>query len=265
MDWTGNGLPALLCAALAAVAGLGIPALIGRLPEPEPDPADEPGARDEAAPDDEPIDHALVEGSVAAEAAEPKELYLDIARLPGLAWKAAIASGVIGALLGASQGWSWSLLFLLPLAPIGVALAIIDWRTKLLPIRLVMPTYLLTIVLVLVAFAATRDTDDLIRAGLGWLVSGGLYVVLWFIYPRGMGYGDVRLSGVLGIALGFLGWSQLLTGVYAGFLIGGVGGGLLAALKLHGRKSFPFGPFMLIGALVGVLWGVPIVDRLVGA
>ena len=70
-----------------------------------------------------------------------------------------------------------------------------------------------------------------------------------------MGYGDVRLSGVLGIALGYLGWAELLTGVYAGFLIGGVGGLLLSALRIVDRKAYPFGPFMLVGALVGVLAG----------
>ncbi len=93
------------------------------------------------------------------------------------------------------------------------------------------------------------------RAGLGWLLAGGVFLLLWLIYPRGLGYGDVRLSGVLGIALGYLGWGELLVGVYGGFLLGGVGGGLLAVSRLVDRKAFPFGPFMLVGALVGVAWG----------
>ncbi len=73
--------------------------------------------------------------------------------------------------------------------------------------------------------------------------------MLWFVYPRGMGYGDVRLSGVLGIALGLprLG-AQLVLGIYAGFLLGGVGGLLLSLLRLVDRKAYPFGPFMLAGA-----------------
>ena len=70
-----------------------------------------------------------------------------------------------------------------------------------------------------------------------------------------MGYGDVRLAGLLGIALGWLGWSELLTGVYAGFLLGGVGGLALSLLRLVDRRAYPFGPFMLLGALVGVLAG----------
>ena len=136
-----------------------------------------------------------------------------------------------------------------------MALAIIDWRTRLLPTRVIAPTYVVLIALVLVCAAITRDTDDLVRAGWGWLVSGGLFLALWLVHPRGLGYGDVRLSGVLGIALGYLGWGPLLVGVYAGFLLGGVGGGLLSLARVVERRAIPFGPFMLVGALVGVVAG----------
>ena len=76
--------------------------------------------------------------------------------------------------------------------------------------------------------------------------------------------GDVRLSGVLGLVLGYLGWGPLLVGVYAGFLLGGVGGGLLTLLRVVDRKAYPFGPFMLLGALVGVLWGSSIGELYIG-
>ena len=112
-------------------------------------------------------------------------------------------------------------------------------------------------VAVLAALAAWSEGDVglLVGAGLGWLVAGGTFFLLWFIYPRGMGYGDVRLSGVLGIALGYLGWGELLVGVYAGFVVGAVGGLGLSLLRIVDRKAYPFGPFMLIGAVVGVVLG----------
>jgi leader peptidase (prepilin peptidase) / N-methyltransferase len=110
-------------------------------------------------------------------------------------------------------------------------------------------------VLAVLASALSVDWDSLLRAFMGWVVAGGLFVLLWFIYPKGMGYGDVRLSGVLGIALGWLGWAELLVGVYSGFLLGAFGGGLLALLRIVDRKRYPFGPFMLAGAVVGVLLG----------
>jgi leader peptidase (prepilin peptidase)/N-methyltransferase len=109
--------------------------------------------------------------------------------------------------------------------------------------------------MVLVAAVLEWDWQGLARAGMGWLLMGGVFVLLWVVYPAGMGYGDVRLSGMLGLALGHLGWQQLLVGSYSGFLIGGVGGAVLAVLKIVERKRFPFGPFMLLGALLGVAAG----------
>ena len=226
---------AATAALLCALAGLLVPALTARIPEPPADPADD--VDDGTGP------------------REPKEPYAVIAATRGLAGRAALLSGVAGALVGWSLGWAWPLLFLLPLVPVGVALAIIDWRTRLLPTRVIAPTYVVLIALVLVCAAITRDTDDLVRAGWGWLVSGGLFLVLWLAHPRGLGYGDVRLSGVLGIALGYLGWGPLLVGVYAGFLLGGVGGGLLSLTGLVERRAIPFGPFMLAGALLGIVVG----------
>jgi leader peptidase (prepilin peptidase)/N-methyltransferase len=123
------------------------------------------------------------------------------------------------------------------------------------------PTTLALAALVVVTWAIDGDTDDLIRAGWGFLIAYGTFFVLWFVYPKGLGYGVVRLAGVLGLALGYLGWGELLLGLYAGFLLGGVGGGLLSVLKVVQRKAFPFGPFMVAGALAGVLWGGWLVGR----
>lgn len=237
MEWAAD--TAAVTALVGAVGGALVPRLIGRIPEPDELP--EPITPDEP----------------------PKEPYADIATRPGLAWRGALASGVIAGLVGLGVGWVWPLLFLVPLVPVSVALSVVDWRTRLLPTWVIKPTYLVLIALVGVCWVVTRDTDDLIRAGWGWLVAGGLFALLWFIHPRGMGYGDVRLSGIIGISLGYLGWGPLLVGVYAGFLFGGVGGGLLSLLRIVERKGFPFGPFMLVGALVGVLFGAELGSGLV--
>ena len=225
------------CAALCGAGSALAPRLIALVPEPEADP--------DAGPD-----------------APTKEAYADIAALPSLAWKAAVAGGIAGAVLGGQVGWGWPLLFLVPLVPVLVALAVVDWRTHLLPTKVVWPTTLATAALVVVTWAVTGDTEDLVRAGWGFLIAYGTFYVLWFVYPKGLGFGDVRLAGVLGLALGYLGWGELLVGLYAGFLLGGVGGGLLSVIRVVERKAFPFGPFMVVGALLGVLWGAPLLDRL---
>jgi len=256
-----------LVTGLAGVAAGGlVPRMIAWLPEPEPDQPD---------PAEADVDTALVTDADAdadaepdapaepVEAEEPKELYADIAARPGLAWQAAVASGVCAAALGLVFGWNLSLLVVLPLVPVSVALAVVDWRTRLLPTRLIAPSYLVTVVAVLVVWLVdSRSPYDLERTALGWLVYGGMFFLLWFIYPRGLGYGDVRLAGVLGLALGWVGWAELLLGIWAGLLLGGILGGLLS-LVLR-RRDYPFGPFMLIGALLGVVLGQPVVSALYG-
>jgi leader peptidase (prepilin peptidase)/N-methyltransferase len=74
-----------------------------------------------------------------------------------------------------------------------------------------------------------------------------------------MGFGDVKLAGILGLYLGWMGWGELIVGAFFGFLLGGVVGGVLMATKRANRKSaIPFGPFMLAGALLAILVGGPI-------
>jgi leader peptidase (prepilin peptidase)/N-methyltransferase len=240
---------AVVAGAAGLASGLLVPWMIARLPEPEPDEEQQDSERSE-------------EGGGAAPG-ESKELYADIGALPGLAWRAALASGVSAAAIGLMLGWDVSLLVVLPLVPIGVALAVIDWRTRLLPTRLIAPAYAVTVVAVLVAWMVdSRDVQDLGRTALGWLIYGGMFFLLWFIYPRGLGYGDVRLSGVLGLALGWVGWAELLLGIWSGLLLGGILGGLLSLVTR--RRDYPFGPFMLAGALLGVVLGQPVMSALYG-
>jgi len=212
--------PALVGAAVTAVsAGVLLPPWVRALPEPEePDPGKTP--------------------------------YAELGQ--GVAPLYAVAGAVTGGVIAGAVGWAWSLLFLLPLAALGVALAHIDFRTRLLPKRLVRPAYPVLVVLLLVAALLDGSVDGLVRAAWGWLVAGVLYWCLWR-FTRGMGYGDVRLSGLLGLALGYLGWSTLAVGIYAGFVVGVLGWGVLRVTRLVRDRHFAFGPFMLIGAGAGVV------------
>jgi leader peptidase (prepilin peptidase)/N-methyltransferase len=71
-----------------------------------------------------------------------------------------------------------------------------------------------------------------------------------------MGFGDVKLAGVLGAYLGWLGWSQLAVGAFMGFLLGGLGGIVLMLAGRAGRKSMiPYGPYMIVGAWGAILAG----------
>ncbi len=250
---------ALLGAVVAGAGGLLVPRLIARVPPWEPPPPEE--SEDAVTEADATVD-ALDDRTTGEP--EPPEPFTDIAALPGLAWRCGVAGVLVGALLGAALGWEWSWVLWVPFVPVYLALAVIDWRTRLLPTYLIWPTLLVLVALALVGWAVTGDGHAVVRAGLGFVTCFAFYFLLWLVYPRGLGFGDVRLSGPLGIALGWAGWGQVLVGVYAGFLLGGLIGGLLALAKVVERKGFPFGPFMLLGAVIGLLWGDSLWSGLVG-
>ena len=86
------------------------------------------------------------------------------------------------------------------------------------------------------------------------LVVFGLFAALF--YMGGMGGGDVKLAGIVGMYLGYIGWGALAVGAFAAFLLGGLYGIALLILRRAGAKSrIPFGPWMLLGAWVGIFAG----------
>lgn len=142
------------------------------------------------------------------------------------------------------------------LMAVGMALALIDLDVKRLPDVLTLPSYGVGIVLLGIAAAANGAGWPFARALIGMAALFAFYFVIALIQPRGMGFGDVKLSGVLGLYLGWLGWGSLLVGAFMAFFIGGIVSIGLVLFAGAGRKTkVPFGPFMLLGALVGILWG----------
>jgi len=142
------------------------------------------------------------------------------------------------------------------LAAISVTLALIDIDTHRLPNAIVLPSYAVGLVLLAASALVGGDPGRLGTALLGMAIAAVAYGLLWFVYPAGMGLGDVKLAGVLGLFLGFLGWGPLVVGLFAPFLLGGIFAIGLVVLRRAGRKSgIPFGPWMLAGAWVGVFAG----------
>jgi leader peptidase (prepilin peptidase) / N-methyltransferase len=167
-----------------------------------------------------------------------------------------LATGLVFAAMAIRLGFDPALPAFLYLGAVGVALAMIDVDVKRLPDVIVLPSYVVSVVLLGVATLVDGASDEALRALIGMVALYAFYFVLAFIYPAGMGFGDVKLAGVLGLYLGWLGWAELLCGAFLGFLYGGVVGLLLMLVRRAGRKSMiPFGPFMLIGAFTAILWG----------
>ncbi|MEU9533857.1 A24 family peptidase [Streptomyces sp. NPDC048213] len=169
---------------------------------------------------------------------------------------APLVTALACAALARSTGTRPELAVWLVLAPVGVLLASIDHRVHRLPDVLTLPAAGAAAVLLGPAALLPEHAGSWLSALLGGLVLGGFYFLLFLINPDGMGLGDVKLALSLGTVLGWYGWAVVFAGGFAGFLFGAVYGLALVVLRRAGRKTgIPFGPFMIAGAFLGLLFG----------
>lgn len=173
---------------------------------------------------------------------------------------------ITGLLAGLGGAAAVLLVPTLSLAPAWVALAWIaapivrtDLARHRIPDLLNVAAFIAGAVLLLVP----GDLAAYGRAWLGALAVTAAMLALALIGPSGLGMGDVKLAPTLGLYLGYLGWSAVLAGVVAGFVLGALAalGLLLRAVLARTplgetlRRALPFGPFLLLGTLVGLASG----------
>jgi leader peptidase (prepilin peptidase)/N-methyltransferase len=141
------------------------------------------------------------------------------------------------------------------LAAVGVALAIIDIQHQRLPDALTLTSYPVALVLLgLAALGTAHGARHFADALIGMAAMGLFYLLQALIYPAGLGWGDVKLSGLIGLYLGWLGAAAVVEGLLAGYLLAALAGIALLATRRATRKSqLPFGPFMLAGALIAIV------------
>ncbi|MBC7592560.1 MAG: prepilin peptidase [Kineosporiaceae bacterium] len=139
------------------------------------------------------------------------------------------------------------------LAAVSVALALIDIDVHKLPNAIVLPAYAVGAVLLSSASIVSGEYSVLLRAGIAMAALFLAYFLMAFLYPAGMGLGDVKLAGVLGLYLGWVGWGAVIVGALGAFILGGIYAFVLILGKRANRKSgIPFGPWMLVGAWLGI-------------
>jgi leader peptidase (prepilin peptidase)/N-methyltransferase len=175
----------------------------------------------------------------------------------------AVSSGALCGGLAARLGADAALAAYAVLAISLVAMSAVDLERFIIPNRILYPTASVVVPVLVIASAVDHRWGSLWRAALAAAVAFVAFLAVHLAVPHGMGFGDVRLSGLLGFSTGWLGLGHAFVGFFAAFVLGAVVGiGVMAAGRGGRKTRIPFGPFLAAGAMVAVLWGNPLVHAL---
>jgi leader peptidase (prepilin peptidase) / N-methyltransferase len=173
-----------------------------------------------------------------------------------------LIGGALFAGLGARMGYAWQLPAYLVFASSLLALSCIDLELLILPKKIIYPTLALVTALLVVASAAVSDWDRVligVICAVAWFV---VFFLLNFASPRALGFGDVRLAPLLGLALGWLGWRYAVLGFFAANLVGAVIGiSLIASKHMKREQPVPYGVFLSAGAAIALFAGPELVSH----
>jgi len=143
------------------------------------------------------------------------------------------------------------------LVTILIPIALIDFEHRIIPNRITGPAAVVAIVIGLVL-----DVDFVAEQLIAGAAAGGFFLVAAIAYPRGMGMGDVKLAGVMGLYLGRAVGLAVLVGLVAGVIVGAVIMARLGA-KAGRKQTVPFGPFLALGGVIAIFAGDAVADAYV--
>jgi len=170
-----------------------------------------------------------------------------------------VAAVCTGALLGAAAAHFGRDLILAPFCvffALLVVVSVTDLSHRLVPRRLVYAAMALIVPLLVAAAAVDHRWHSLTGSVIAGAVAFGFFFAIWWFIPRGMGFGDVRLAGSIGLTVGYLSLLHAYVAFLAGFVAGMVFGLVMMVVSASGRKTrIPFAPSLAAGAVIGVFWG----------
>lgn len=152
-----------------------------------------------------------------------------------------------------------------------ISLAAVDAERFLLPKKILYPTLITTTAYIVVASVLSQSPTAIISAAVGWLVGFIFIFAIHMVNAKGMGFGDVRLGGLLGLYVGWVAGS-VLSSALAVFMALGIssiisvifGVGALMTGKMTRKSHMPFGVFLTIGAIITALFMKPIFELWMG-
>lgn len=219
------------------------------------------GASDDPAPDDPGSDDPAPAGGddpAGADPSGPLDRHLHTARGPLLV-PALAALGCV--LVGLRFGLTAAGLPFLVLVPVLAELAIVDLHTRRLPNAVTLPALPVGLVLVLVTSVLLGRPTVLVAALVAAVLLFAVLLGLALLRPAGMGMGDVKVAAVIGLYVGSLGIGAAMASIVVASIAALTVNLLLIAIgRIGTRTATPFGPWLALGALVGVLAGSSIVS-----
>lgn len=142
-----------------------------------------------------------------------------------------------------------------------LTVAVIDLQHQIIPNRIIIPAIIFAVFVVATSYLLRQGILPLVgrsswgQSAIGFIIGGGLPLIIALVRPGGMGGGDVKLAAFMGIFLGF----YVLMALFIGFLIGSIAGLIsIAFFKKSRRDLLPFGPFLSLGAILTLFYGVEV-------
>ena len=187
---------------------------------------------------------------------DPQVHLLPGGRSTGRTVGAALVTGVLWAATAHEFGTHLLAAPFLVFAAVAVAVSVTDLTHRLVPRHLLYGALALIVPFLVATSAVDHTWDHLVRAAVWGAVAFAVFFGIWFFVPRGMGFGDVRLAGLIGLTVGYLGPIHVYLGFLVGFVLGLLLGVVLMVRSPSGHRTrIPFAPALCAGAMVAVLWG----------
>ena len=182
-------------------------------------------------------------------------------RQPWYSWGVPIVNATVFGVMAVSAPTPWVLPAYLVFAATMVTLTVTDLQTKLIPNRILGPATVTGGVLLALGGLVARDFDGIGRAAIGGFAYFGVLFLLALIGRGALGFGDVKMSFIIGVFTGYVSIGSVLVAGAGAFIVAGLYSVVLIVTRLSNRKDMiPFGPFMTTAGLAAVVWGPAIVD-----